>query len=500
MDFRINWELLYPAGNFVSLPPYTWKKERFWVEPPRVEQMRLDRVDHPLLGQRLPTAEPYWEVKLDTEVNPYLADHEIQGNVVFPAAGYIEMALAALGKLTGQSACSIDRLEFKKALFLSDKEFKNVQVSLNCERSEFRVVTFSDVDGVGVTSEHASGQLRLLPSFRIAEHADFEAIQGLIGGRLERASCYDRFAEMRVPFGACFQGLQDVWSKPGEALARIILPPGCAKDIASYRVHPSLIDACLQAFITATKAFRQSGVEGAQTGIRLPISIEQLRLDVGSVSELWAHARVHVDSSSEMRGDITLYDADGQAFGEIKGFLARSVEQVTGSVSVSTIDNWLYHVEWIEKALRELNATEPKSSEPKASQVSPKDGWIIFADRQGLGKNLAKLLEQRGSYCLLVTPAEAFSLGGSAATVAPERHEDVNRLLQEFVEQKRTCRGIIHLWNLDVGERGMKSLGDLQVAKRIGELFGAQHRQSHQGERFRCQAVDRHTWRSGDWR
>ena len=39
--------------------------------------------------------------KLDIEQLPYLSDHRIQGNVLFPAAGYLEMAMQALNSLTG---------------------------------------------------------------------------------------------------------------------------------------------------------------------------------------------------------------------------------------------------------------------------------------------------------------------------------------------------------------------------------------------------------------
>ncbi|WP_397545459.1 type I polyketide synthase [Saccharopolyspora gloriosae] len=82
----IAWDRLHPAGRVVALPPYPWKRDRYWTEPDSVAQVRLGRLDHRLLGRRLSTAEPAWESKLDIEALPYLADHRIQGNVVFPAA------------------------------------------------------------------------------------------------------------------------------------------------------------------------------------------------------------------------------------------------------------------------------------------------------------------------------------------------------------------------------------------------------------------------------
>src|SRR5262249_50802694 len=100
---EIGWDQLYPAGRPIALPSYPWKRDRYWVESAAVEQVRLGQRDHELLGRRLASAEPTWEIKLDVESLPYLADHQIQGSVVFPAAGYIEMAAQAVRSLTSSS-------------------------------------------------------------------------------------------------------------------------------------------------------------------------------------------------------------------------------------------------------------------------------------------------------------------------------------------------------------------------------------------------------------
>ena len=54
---------------------------------------------HNLLGSRINSSNPTWESIIETKTDPFIADHIIQGAAVFPGAGYIEMALAAVQEL-----------------------------------------------------------------------------------------------------------------------------------------------------------------------------------------------------------------------------------------------------------------------------------------------------------------------------------------------------------------------------------------------------------------
>lgn len=64
---------------------------------------------HPLIGCPVPNATPVkmYQTSLDLKKETYIKDHCIGSKVIFPAAGYMEMALAA-GHATTQ--CCIDSL------------------------------------------------------------------------------------------------------------------------------------------------------------------------------------------------------------------------------------------------------------------------------------------------------------------------------------------------------------------------------------------------------
>ncbi|MFD0890039.1 acyltransferase domain-containing protein, partial [Streptosporangium algeriense] len=143
----IAWDRLYPSGETVTLPRYPWRRDRYWTEPEPVRQVRLGELDHPLLGRRLAMTEPTWEVKLDTEALPYLDDHRIQGNALFPAAGYLEMATQAVLAMTGGTEAALADVELRKALFLPEGEVRTVQLSFSSEGAAFTVATVPDGTG-----------------------------------------------------------------------------------------------------------------------------------------------------------------------------------------------------------------------------------------------------------------------------------------------------------------------------------------------------------------
>lgn len=107
-----------------GLPSYQWNHSaRHWAEPRFSRRMRLRREPwHPLLGHATPDCGPHrlqWRNILRATTageqddgkgvdngQSWLAGHRVQGQVVFPAAGYVATALEAARALPGADAAS----------------------------------------------------------------------------------------------------------------------------------------------------------------------------------------------------------------------------------------------------------------------------------------------------------------------------------------------------------------------------------------------------------
>ncbi|GHH72827.1 hypothetical protein GCM10017673_28360 [Streptosporangium violaceochromogenes] len=445
----IAWDRLHPRGRPVTLPRYPWRRDRYWVEPKPVEQVRLGRLDHPLLGRRLATAEPTWEAKLDAEALPYLDDHRIQGNVLFPAAGYLEMAVQAVRAMTGGTEAALAGIELRRALFLPDGEAATVQLSFSSGAASFTVATVND--GGRDRTVHAGGTVRAVQRRRFGPPLDVAALQARGERHLAGESCYAALAAMGYHYGPAFQGIEEVWISPGEAFARVRPPAVLGDDAARHHLHPALLDACFQTLLTPQIPREPS--EPAGTGILLPLSIQEVRVAPVGDRALWVHATVTGRAAGELVGDIAVYSDDGTPLGHIEGFRAADVEKASTAVGQGTIDGWLADVTWRERPLD--TGEEADGSVPVPDDVAGPDapGWLVFADAGGVGDALAALVTARGGRCHLVRPGEGYRTDRDdhESTVAPDSPADLERLLADLGEGGGTPFGtIVHLWNLDL--------------------------------------------------
>ena len=436
LGVEVDWPVLQPTGRPVPLPRYPFRRERHWVEPRPVEQIRLGHVDHPLLGRRLASAEPAWEARLDVETLPFLEDHRIQGSVLFPAAGYLEMAVQAVRALTGGTDATLSDIELRKALFLPDGQSRAVQFTFSAEHGGFTVATRAG-DGNEPTV-HAVGSVRPGQRRRPGRPLDAAAVQDRCGRHLSGPDCYAALASLGYHYGPAFQGIDEVWVGPREALARVRPTAAVAGQGVGHHVHPVMMDSFFQTLLTPGL----SEEARAGTGIRLPVAIAEVRLDAVGDRPVWVHATVTGDDG-ELLGDIAVYDEEGTALGVITGFRAADVDRAAASVGLATIDGWLTETTW-----KEL----PEAPEAPDGPDGHPDQWLLFADGGGVAEALAERITARGGGCQSVRPGAGYrpAAGGRPATVEPGSADDLARLLAD-----RRAAGapepaaVVHLWNLD---------------------------------------------------
>jgi acyl transferase domain-containing protein len=111
-------------GRHVDLPTYAFDRQRYWVAQARgqgdVTGAGLDAIEHPFLAASTDVAAGD-QLLLSGQVSladdPWLADHTIFADVVFPGAAFLEAALHALD---GAECRSIEELTLHAPLTLVD--------------------------------------------------------------------------------------------------------------------------------------------------------------------------------------------------------------------------------------------------------------------------------------------------------------------------------------------------------------------------------------------
>ncbi|MGQ4511287.1 amino acid adenylation domain-containing protein [Streptomyces sp. DW26H14] len=448
LGIEIAWDVLQPAGRTVALPRYPWRRDRHWTEPAAVEQVRLGRLDHPLLGRRTDHAEPAWQVRLDTETLPYLADHRIQDTVVFPAAGYLEMAVQAVRTLTGGTEAVLASVDLRKALFLAEDESRTVELSVSLENADFTIASVP----AGPDAEravHASGVVRTGQRRSPGPALDAAAVRERGGRRLSAEECYAGLAALGYHYGPAFRGIEEVWLGTGEVLAKVRPPAAIGGDAAGAHIHPVLLDACFQSLLALGTLGEDTPSRG--TGIRLPLSLEEMSLAPVGDRPLWVHGTVRRDDGDELVGDLALYAEDGSALGFLRGFRAADVEKVPTGVSRSTIDSWLAEPVWIDRPWQDPEEQDRDRSHGGALAAPEGQDWLVLADDAGVGEAFAELVTARGERCRTVRAGAAYGREDGGFTLAPDRPDQWEALFADLDRDGTPFRGtVLHLWNLDL--------------------------------------------------
>ena len=310
----VDFEAIFgPPSEPAPLPAYPWQRQVFWngAKFPILGSAHLGPSDHPLLGRQIPGPNPAWESIADPEIVPYLADHVVQGAIVFPGAGYLEMALAAARLIHGEGPSEVEDLDIRKALVISDGKAPFLQFTIDPENGTFKIAGTTD----RVEKDwaiHAVGKLGATETDPPAPIA-LEQLRRRLRRRVDHQAHYEAAARLGLAYGPAFRGVVQILAGEGEALAEIAVPEVIREDLANYRVHPALSDACIQLLTGLIEPNARN--DGAAY---LPVQLKKFRL-CGEASELkYCSARVVRRGARSIVANFDLLASDGRVIAQIE--------------------------------------------------------------------------------------------------------------------------------------------------------------------------------------
>ena len=247
---------LFPKkGNFVQLPNYPWQREKHWYTLTTEGSDLVNRkIEHPLLGYRLKSSTAQWENHLDIKKLPYLQDHVVDGGVIFPAAGYVEMALAASAlfvqpgqeESTEPRSHEIENIEIKAPIVLDTA--KITRFTLLPNDGSFTIES-RDRLSENPWTLNVVGRLLGATNRETPKKRDTATIAAASNLRVTSAGHYQLTESVGLSYGPGFQGVAEVWVSPLSALARLAKPIAIETDYDQYHLHPSLLDAGFQILV-----------------------------------------------------------------------------------------------------------------------------------------------------------------------------------------------------------------------------------------------------------
>jgi len=352
------WTTVNPPGRHVRLPAYPWQRQRHWQEVRALGRPISGSRAHPLLGHRIDTAQTCYESQPDPALLPYLADHKVGGAVVFPAAGYLEMALAVADGVEGATddgTLVLTEFELRRPLLLPlEARPPVVHVTRSAEDGQLRIHS-RDGDRADDWVLHAIGRAARARRTANAGRIDLAAIRDRCPRELPADVLYARADQHGVQYGPRFRALDRVWGGADEALGEVRPPMAVEAASDSYLFHPVALDACFQTVLTCILSAR----DGEGHRAYLPLRVDRLSLHRRPSGSLLCHVRVVDRGPSYLHADLTIVAADGEIVAELAGFRLRAVDLGQAASSRRAHDH-VYEERWVPK--RRLGAGTRRSA------------------------------------------------------------------------------------------------------------------------------------------
>ncbi|KAF2119266.1 hypothetical protein BDV96DRAFT_596010 [Lophiotrema nucula] len=248
-----------------DLPNYSWNyQHQYWYESEASKDWRYRMFPHhDLIGTKVLSTSyhaPVWKKALSVDDLPWLKDHKMGPEIVFPAAGFMAMAIEGVAQINTalnvleekpmpvKPAFRVRNATFPKALVLEEGKKTNIMLSLaprdktSHQWYKFKVTSLQE----GVWNEHSSGLVR------IEEDHSRKAKDGSLGPlspKVDAQLWYKAMSEVGYGFGPLFQKQLEIESLSGSRTSRSTVDlsvPASLNEQSNYAMHPASIDGCLQ--------------------------------------------------------------------------------------------------------------------------------------------------------------------------------------------------------------------------------------------------------------
>ncbi|KAI1328458.1 acyl transferase domain-containing protein [Xylariaceae sp. FL0255] len=282
LGVTLNLEAIIPRRRCLpDLPRYPWNHEqRYWAESRVSKEWRLKKdKHHNLLGSRVPEStelEPSWRNLFNIQSVPWMRDHRVGENIVFPFTAYLSMAGEAVRQVNGaKNGYSIRDLTVDVALVLDEGSTTEVITTLRpyyltkSQESgwwDFTIASFND----HVWTRHAKGQVTALMS----NLPQLPSSDNPLPKKVDSQALYKGMQRVGVNLGTSFQTMSLIEaSTSSDHLARANVAVGQFGDEADYHVHPTTLDVIFQLQSVAA-------VKGRLRLLRnwIPVSLERLNV------------------------------------------------------------------------------------------------------------------------------------------------------------------------------------------------------------------------------
>lgn len=394
-----------------DLATYAWDHSKsHWYESRIAQGYRLRRgARSDILG--VPAAdfndlEPRWRNVIRTEDLPWLEQHQVQGNIVYPMSGFIAMAVEAMKFRADSRGLEVDRYLMREIytstpLVIPRDTAVETMVTLR-PYNESATTSSTKWDEFGILSwtadrgwnEHCRGLVAVESNCDRHKKDDLVvAISDKCTSEVKSSGVYEMLSKMGISYGPLFVGIDHLTTGPQNATGTFIVPDTAA--VMPYQfesasvIHPVTLDLCFQFIWPTVNVFSLNPKD-----LYVPSSIKSIAISSQMKSPPGAKFRVfgrqiHTSMPSK-RLAASLYvdsqDQGGHQFAmEIDGL---ALTRIPGEDTWQRTSKLAYKLEWkpeidfvSSKQLQNLSQLQRPSSKEMDEPLVLEQASLIFFRR-----------------------------------------------------------------------------------------------------------------------
>ncbi len=340
----------------VPLPSYPFARTRHWitdapppgppaaVEAPRIGADGLQADEsigqalHPLIVRNASTLR---EIRFESQLDHaawYARDHRVAGAVLFPGAGYLEIAAAAAAIAGEAPVTRIEDIVWAQPLVLDAVHQVQTRLVASGEGAEFAI---HGVDASLQPQLHAEGRVRFGRARGAHAPSQLRDVAALLAETthvIAGEACYSALSGFGFDYGPSFRSIRELHIGGDIAIAHLVLDPSLRADFDQFLLHPALIDGALQtvsgmALVAAGDSAAGNGDAGTSTRTPyLPFALEAIERFRPMLPECHAVARRAAGpvGSGLLRFDLELLSMRGERLVALDGFYVRALPPGAG--------------------------------------------------------------------------------------------------------------------------------------------------------------------------
>ncbi|MDP4023264.1 SDR family NAD(P)-dependent oxidoreductase [Methylobacterium sp. NEAU 140] len=300
-----------PRGD-VRLPSYPWQRRAFKLaDTTESIGATSPRPYHPLIGSRQEADGLDWHGYVDADTVPELDDHRVDGQVIMPGAGFVEMVLSAARAALDDDHVVLSEFEILSPMVFAEDALREVTVRLAGSGNGIQVLSRPRLTQAP-WQLHAQAKI-VEGTFSPPKKPDLNGFDFDSAGDHVMAgeALYANALASGLNFGPSFRQVA-MSARLDEATIVSDLLPGEADP--RYALSPARLDACFHGLILL---FADLLGEGAGKAY-IPVRFGEVRLVRPGAVIARSVIRTRRCNERSILADFTLLDAEGEVVATIR--------------------------------------------------------------------------------------------------------------------------------------------------------------------------------------